>query len=190
MIKTRNDLKEYITADRNRNHGEEKFGCIRAILGIETDGYRVRNYLNVLRHLEFYNNISNKNIFTKICYAYYKFLHLKLSNKYKIFIAKNMVGKGLFIAHTAPFIGVNCLKMGDYCTLNRGAQIGNKSSQKNRPIIGDNVEITTGAKVFGKVTIGDNAIVCPNSVVIKDVPANAIVSGVPAQIVKIIDSKN
>lgn len=41
------------------------------------------------------------------------------------------------------------------------------------------------SKIIGKIKIGDNAVVCPNSVVIKDVPANAIVSGVPAQIVKI-----
>ena len=41
------------------------------------------------------------------------------------------------------------------------------------------------ARLLVKIKIGDNAVVCPNSVVIKDVPANAIVSGVPAQIVKI-----
>lgn len=42
-----------------------------------------------------------------------------------------------------------------------------------------------GAKLYGTLKVGDDAVIAPNSVVIKDVPAGAIVSGVPAQIVKI-----
>ena len=47
------------------------------------------------------------------------------------------------------------------------------------------MELTIGAKVIGKVNIADGAIVAPNSVVIKDVPAKAVVSGVPEKILKI-----
>ena len=46
------------------------------------------------------------------------------------------------------------------------------------------VELAIGAKVIGKVAIGDNVIVAPNSVVIKDVPSDVVVSGVPAVIIK------
>lgn len=46
------------------------------------------------------------------------------------------------------------------------------------------MEITVGAKVIGNVSVGDNVIIAPNSVVIKDIPCNAIVSGVPAKIIK------
>ena len=63
--------------------------------------------------------------------------------------------------------------------------LGTKGTFDNVPTIGDNVEIALGAKVIGKVFVGNNAIVAPNSVVIKDVPENAIVSGVPAQIIKV-----
>lgn len=63
--------------------------------------------------------------------------------------------------------------------------VGNKGSQENRATIGNNVEMAAGCKVIGKITIGDNAVICPNSVVIKDVQTNAVVSGVPAQIIKI-----
>lgn len=52
-------------------------------------------------------------------------------------------------------------------------------------IIGDNVDLTIGCKVIGGVHIGNNVIVAPNSVVVKDVPNNAIVSGIPAKILKI-----
>lgn len=79
---------------------------------------------------------------------------------------------------------LNGLHIGDNCTANSGVIIGNKHSAENAPTIGDNVEICIGAKIIGKVTVGDNAIIAPNSVVIKDVPANAVVSGVPAKIIK------
>ena len=44
--------------------------------------------------------------------------------------------------------------------------------------------MTTGCKVVGKITVGNNVIIAPNSVVVKDVPDNAIVSGIPAKILK------
>lgn len=46
------------------------------------------------------------------------------------------------------------------------------------------MEIAVGAKVIGDVNVGDNAVIAPNTVVVKDVPTNAIVSGVPAKIIK------
>lgn len=56
-------------------------------------------------------------------------------------------------------------------------------------VIGNNVDMTIGCKIIGGVTIGDNDIIAPNSVVVKDVPDNAIVSGVPAKIIKIKGGK-
>jgi serine O-acetyltransferase len=53
-----------------------------------------------------------------------------------------------------------------------------------RPTIGDNVHICSGAKVIGAVTIGDNSIIGANAVVVKDVPPNCTVVGVPARIVR------
>ena len=46
------------------------------------------------------------------------------------------------------------------------------------------VELTLGCKVIGGITIGNNVIVAPNSVVVKDVPDNSVVSGVPARTIK------
>lgn len=56
-------------------------------------------------------------------------------------------------------------------------------------IIGDNVDLTIGSKIIGGVTIGNNVIVAPNSVVVKNVPDNAVVSGVPARILSINGEK-
>lgn len=76
--------------------------------------------------------------------------------------------------------------MGCNCGANIGVVVGQKDNANNRPTIGDNVALTTGCKVIGKITIGDNVIVAPNSVVVKDIPSNCIVTGIPAKILKYI----
>jgi serine O-acetyltransferase len=74
--------------------------------------------------------------------------------------------------------------VGDYCTISSGVVIGTKTGQNKNAVIGNNVEITLGVKIIGDVTIGDNVIIAPNSVVVKDIDANTIVSGVPAKFLK------
>ncbi|WP_238884687.1 serine O-acetyltransferase [Clostridium sp. YIM B02551] len=74
--------------------------------------------------------------------------------------------------------------IGDYCVISQQVTIGGRSGIKEVPIIGNNVYIGAGAKILGNITIGNNAIIGANSVVIKDVPENAVVAGVPAKIIK------
>lgn len=121
----------------------------------------------------------------KLLKIFYTIKWKQLSNKYGIYIHPNTVGKGLYIPHFNGGIQLNCISMGDFCSVSSGVVVGNKGSQDNRAIIGNHVELTIGSKVIGKAAIGDNVIVAPNSVVIKDVPDNAIVSGVPAKIIKV-----
>lgn len=52
------------------------------------------------------------------------------------------------------------------------------------PTIGNNVTIYAGAKVFGKITIGDDVVIGANAVVTKDIPSHSMVAGVPAKIIK------
>lgn len=54
------------------------------------------------------------------------------------------------------------------------------------PIIGDNVEICCGAKIIGGIKVGNNVVVGANAVVVKDVPDNCIVAGVPARVIKMV----
>jgi serine O-acetyltransferase len=89
------------------------------------------------------------------------------------------IGPGLFILHgdgthvAADAIGANCW-------ISQQVAIG--YMHDDRPTIGNNVTINSGAKVLGKVSVGDNATIGANSVVIMDVPANATVLGVPATV--------
>lgn len=64
-----------------------------------------------------------------------------------------------------------------------GVTIGQTDSYKV-PKIGENVFIGLGAKVLGDIKIGNNVTIAPNAVVVKDVPDNAVVGGVPAKIIK------
>lgn len=121
--------------------------------------------------------------------AFYKFLYRRLSLKYGISIKPNCVDYGLWIPHTQGGIIINCESMGSNCIVTSGVIVGDKGPSCNIATIGNNVELTLGCKVLGKIHIGDNAVVAPNSVVVKDVPANATVSGIPAKIIKLNGKK-
>lgn len=184
MITNLKELILYIKEDKKRN----MVNCtpiylmlepVLALFGAVYESYYIRKYLRTLRILEF---LINKGWGIKI---FYKIKWKRLSNKYQIYIQPNTVGKGLYIPHFNGGIQLNCFSMGDYCTVTSGVVIGNKGSQKNRATIGNNVSFTVGSKAIGKITIGDNVIICPNSVIIENIPANAIVSRVPAKIIKI-----
>jgi len=84
---------------------------------------------------------------------------------------------GIVIAENA-IIGKNC-------SIYQNVTIGPKSSADNKsPTIGDNVRIYANACVIGDIKIGDNAVIGAGSVVTHDVPANAVVAGNPAKIIK------
>lgn len=78
--------------------------------------------------------------------------------------------------------------MGRNCSVNKGVVIGNRKGQENRATIGDNCWFLLGCKVIGNVNIGDNCIIGQNSVVIKNIESNTIVSGIPAKMIKKIDN--
>lgn len=96
------------------------------------------------------------------------------------------IGKGFFIDHgTGVVIGETTI-IGDNVTLYQGVTLGGtgKETGKRHPTIKDNVMISAGAKVIGSFTVGENAKIGAGSVVIKEVPPNCTVVGVPGRVVK------
>lgn len=93
-----------------------------------------------------------------------------------------LIGDRLFVHHYNGVVIGEQAQIGHQCEIYQQVTIGSKNHKY--PKIGDHVILYPGCKVIGDIYIGDNAIIAPNSVVIKDVPSNAIVSGVPAQIIK------
>ncbi|HPM42847.1 MAG TPA: serine O-acetyltransferase [Candidatus Omnitrophota bacterium] len=96
------------------------------------------------------------------------------------------IGKELFIDHGMGVVIGETTIIGDGVTLYQGVTLGGTGKEKGKrhPTIGHNVVVGTGAKVLGNITIGDNSYVGANAVVIKDVPPNSTVVGVPGRITK------
>lgn len=96
------------------------------------------------------------------------------------------IGKGLFIDHGSGVIIGETAIIGDNVTLYQGVTLGGtgKETGKRHPTLEDNVMVSAGAKILGSFTIGENSKIGAGSVVLKPVPANCTVVGVPGRIVK------
>ncbi|MCR5510498.1 MAG: serine O-acetyltransferase [Lachnospiraceae bacterium] len=102
------------------------------------------------------------------------------------------IGKRLFIDHGAGVIIGETTEIGDDVTLYQGVTLGGtgKEQGKRHPTIGNNVMISTGAKVLGSFKIGDNSKIGAGSVVLEEVPPGSTVIGVPGRIVRrLVDDK-
>jgi len=95
------------------------------------------------------------------------------------------IGKRLFIDHGVGVVVGETCEIGNDVTLFQGVTLGGtgKESGKRHPNIGDNCIISSGAKVLGAINIGEYSKVGAGAVVLKDVPSNSTVVGVPGQIV-------
>ena len=95
------------------------------------------------------------------------------------------IGRRLFIDHGMGIvIGETCV-IGDGVTLYQGVTLGGTGKEKGKrhPTLHDNVLVATGAKVLGNISIGENSKVGAGSVVLKDVPSDSTVVGIPGKIV-------
>jgi serine O-acetyltransferase len=95
------------------------------------------------------------------------------------------IGRGFFIDHGMGVVIGETAEIGDNCTLYHGVTLGGTSwaKEKRHPTLGNNVIIGSGAKILGPFTLGDNSKVGSNSVVVKEVPNNATVVGIPGRVV-------
>lgn len=100
------------------------------------------------------------------------------------------IGTGLVLWHGAHGSVVNpYVRIGKNFSLRQNTTIGSSSfsDPTKCPVIGDNVQVGPNCTILGKITIGDNAMIGGGSVVITDVPANAIVAGNPVKIIRILN---
>ena len=96
------------------------------------------------------------------------------------------IGNGVFIDHGMGVVVGETAVIGNNVLLYQGVTLGGTGIEKGKrhPSIGDNVVIGAGAKVLGNITIGENSYIGANAVVVKDVPPNSTVVGVPGRITK------
>lgn len=178
MIDSKVKLKEYLKADKEAIGIKYKYPRI-----FRDEIWRFQIYL---RKIEYLTNCK-KWIFSKFALLYYRIKFHRLSTKLSFYIRPNVFDKGLSIAHVGPVIVNDYAKIGENCRIHVGVNIGaTLNKPKDAPVIGNNVYIGPGAKIYGKIKIGDNVAIGANSVVNKDVPSNVTVAGVPAKIVNTI----
>jgi len=96
------------------------------------------------------------------------------------------IGRRVFIDHGMGVVIGETAEIGDDCTLYHGVTLGGVSWKqgKRHPTLGKSVVVGAGAKILGPFTVGDNAKIGSNSVVVKAVPAGATVVGIPARVVE------
>lgn len=106
--------------------------------------------------------------------------------------AQAQIGKGLYIAHFGEIFINRKVQMGENCNISQGVTIGvgGRGDNAGCPVIGDRVFIGPGAKIFGKIKIGNDVAIGANAVVTKDLPDHAVAVGVPAQIISYKGSKD
>jgi len=95
------------------------------------------------------------------------------------------LGEGLFIDHGAGVVIGETTEVGNDVTIYQGVTLGGTGKEKGKrhPTIGDNVVISAGAKILGSFTVGNNSKVGAGSVVLKPVPPNSTVVGVPGKVI-------
>jgi serine O-acetyltransferase len=177
MIHTKQDLKEYLKADK------EQLGIHRYFPRPFTD--EIWKYERTLRKYEYWLNRGGYPV--HIMRFVYKALLHKWSVKLGIFIGPNTCGKGLWITH------INCIQINDHATvgenlrIQEGVVVGGNGNE-GAPTIGNNVFLGSGCKVIGNVNIPDGCVVGAGAVVVKSFYENGItIAGVPA---KKISNKN
>lgn len=125
----------------------------------------------------------------KINYLKYRYYRLGLELGFEIPI--NVFGPGLAIVHRGLLIVNPHTKRGKNCRIHAGVNIGTAAGFSDAtPKIGNNIYIGPGAKLFGKITIGNDVAIGANSVVNKSFGDKVTIAGVPAKIINNKGSQN
>lgn len=177
MIKTKNDLKDYLAKDKfalgidDRNHPK----MFRDFIW---------RYQIILRKHEYYYNNTDKGIVYRILEKYYSIKHQRLGVRLGFDIGVNCFGPGLRINHWGYLVVNGNARIGAWCDIHQGVNIG-QNIEPGAPVIGDDVWICPGAKIFGNISIADGVAIGANAVVSRSITEGDVtVAGVPAKVVK------
>lgn len=170
-------VKKSIYNDAYRYYGDKSLRA-RIKTHIFQSAYK---YTKTYRRVNYYYK-SNK----KMRYFLGRLLLLRKSYKYGYQInEKAEIGEGLYLGHRGTIIINGEAVLGDNINIQAGVTIGqeNRGERMGAPKIGNEVWIGGNAVLVGKITIGNNVLIAPNSFVNKDIPNDSIVVGNPAKII-------
>jgi serine O-acetyltransferase len=190
MIQSRKDYLYYLEADRIAL-GKPKYSFFEYLKEIMKREF-IWRFQRSLRQSEYYRNVvSEKSIIGKIIYMMVKIQFKNISIKLGFSIPENVFGPGLAIVHYGTIVVNSDARIGANCRIHACTNIGRSGGISGAPILGDNIYIGPGAKIFGNISIADNCAIAANAAVNKSViDRGVLIAGVPARVIKQIDIKN
>lgn len=185
MIKNKAEYKYFLSEDLKRT-GLENNIRVRLL-------DRRYKFYRSLRRTEYFTNCK-KDFLGKLFSKILRIRHSKLCDKYNWTIPINVFEEGLAIVHVGTIVVNGDARIGKNCRINACTNIGRASIHGGQatgaPILGDNVYIAPGAKIFGPIVIGDNTAIGANAVVNKSFEdGNYTIAGIPARIISMETSK-
>lgn len=177
MGNLRNEISNQIKKDIYRVYGKTQLSFMEKVLMSDE-----LKYIIIFRKVQGTKSFILKN--------YYKLKLKRISKKTMIQISyKTKIDSGFYIGHTGRIIISASATIGKNVNVGTGITIGkeNRGKKKGAPIIGDNVWIGTNSVIVGKIKVGNDVLIAPNSYVNFDVPDHSIVIGNPG-IIKLRDN--
>lgn len=116
----------------------------------------------------------------------YRALYRKIRNSYGIELPYTVqLGRRVIIEHQSGIVIHGYSVIGDDCIIRQGVTLGNRYLDRpfDAPKLGNRVNIGAGAKILGNLTIGDDACIGANAVVLSDIPAGSTAVGIPAKLI-------
>ena len=184
MIENKKDYKDYYIQDlKSTGIFSERWSIVHRIKD------RRFKFYKSLRKTEYYTNCKNRGL-NKLIGKLLRLRHSLLCDKYNWTIPINVFNKGLSIVHVGTIVVNGTAKVGENCRIHVCVNIGNAiaKGKDGSPVIGNNVYIGPGAKIFGDIKIGDNVAIGANAVVNSSFESNCSIAGVPAK--KISDNSS
>lgn len=172
------EYRQLITVDLHRYAGSHRFRD-HLYHYLFSPGYRYTYWMRLCAWLHHHRILG-----LLFPFAWLIYYHLQV--RFGIAISYHAaVGGGLYIGHHGGIVTNAGMVVGKNCNLSHDVTIGvsRRGERQGVPQFGDNVYIGPGARIFGNIKIGSNAAIGANCVVTKDVPENAVVVGIPGQVI-------
>ncbi|WP_179334806.1 serine O-acetyltransferase [Winogradskyella costae] len=187
MISSKTDYFDYLNKDKIAL-GMKTHSLASKIINILSPN-PIWTFQKALRKLEYYTNCKNKGFF-KLYKLYLQFKFKKISLKLGFSIPINVFGPGLAIVHYGTIVVNNATRVGKNCRIHACVNIGASGGEKEAPLLGDNIYIAPGAKIYGNIKIANNTAIGANAVVNKSFDKeHTMIAGIPARVINDIDIK-
>ena len=173
LISSRADYRRFLEADL-RAHGITAWRLPDRLRRPEL------RFQRLLRRVEFLENCARGPLARALCLVQRLRLR-RYGIRLGFMVPRNVFGPGLALAHYGSVIVNGQARVGRNCRIHSGVVIGELDGRA--PVIGDDVYIGPGAKLFGAISVGDGAAIGANAVVTRDVPAGVAVGGIPARVI-------